>query len=59
MAGYWGVGLGSGILFCFPLGYGADGLWWGMISGVVFSNVLMYWRFTQRLADARASLNVV
>jgi MATE family multidrug resistance protein len=59
MAGYWAVGLGSGVWFCFPLGYGADGLWWGMISGVMFSNILMYWRFTQRIADARASLNVV
>ncbi len=58
LAGYWAIGLGSGVWFCFPLGYGADGLWWGMISGVAFSNVLMYWRFTQRLADARASLKV-
>lgn len=59
MAGYWCVGLSAGVLFCFPLGYGADGIWWGMISGVVFSNVLMYWRFTQRLADARASVSAV
>jgi MATE family multidrug resistance protein len=52
MAGYWAVGLGSGVWLCFPLGYGADGLWWGLVAGVVLSNVLMYRRFQTRLAEA-------
>jgi len=59
MAGYWGVGLGSGVWLCFPAGYGADGLWWGLTAGVLFSNMLMYWRFTVRLADARRTLSAV
>lgn len=58
MAGYWAVGLGSGVWLCFPGGYGADGLWWGLVAGVLFSNILMYWRFTARLTDARQSLSV-
>lgn len=56
LAGYWGVGLGSGLWLCFPLGYGADGLWWGLVAGVLFSNILMFRRFTERLAQAEISL---
>ena len=56
MAGYWGIGLGVGTWLCFPLGYGATGLWWGLILGPVFSNVLMFWRFHVRLAQAERQL---
>lgn len=59
LAGYWAVGLGSGVWLCFPKGYGADGLWWGLVAGVLFSNVIMYWRFSKRLADARHTLSGV
>ncbi len=58
LAGYWLVGLGSGVWLCFPQGYGAAGLWWGLVAGVLFSNILMYWRFTNRLGDARRVLSV-
>ena len=57
MAGYWGVGLGAGVWLCFPLGYGAEGLWWGLVAGVLFSNILMFWRFQVRIADAQRSLS--
>jgi MATE family multidrug resistance protein len=56
LAGYWAVGLGSGLVLCFPLGFGATGLWWGLVAGVAFSNILMFRRFTARLADARVAL---
>ncbi len=56
MAGYWGIGLGIGTWLCFPLGYGAKGLWWGLIMGPVFANILMFWRFHVRLAQAERSL---
>ena len=56
MAGYWAVGIGVGTWLCFPLGYGEIGLWWGLVAGVVFSNILMFWRFRQRLQDAERSL---
>jgi MATE family multidrug resistance protein len=59
MAGYWFVGLGSGVWLCFQKGYGADGLWWGLVAGVLFSNMLMYWRFVNRLTDARRSLSAI
>ena len=59
MAGYWGVGMTSGIILCFPLGYGANGLWSGMVLGVVLADILMYWRFTNRITNARAALNII
>lgn len=58
MAGYWVVGLGTGAWLCFHEGYGADGLWWGLVAGVLFANILMYWRFIRRLKDARHALSV-
>ena len=59
MVGYWAVGMGAGIFLCFPLGYGANGLWSGMVVGVLFSNILMYWKFTHRLATVRATLKTI
>jgi len=58
LVGYWAVGLGSGVALCFPLGFGAAGLWWGLVAGVACSNILMYWRFAARLADARRALEI-
>lgn len=56
MVGYWAVGIGLGTWLCFPMGYGENGLWWGLILGVIFSNVLMFWRFYRRLDEAARSL---
>jgi MATE family multidrug resistance protein len=56
MAGYWAVGIGSGVWLCFPLGYGAEGLWWGLVAGVLFSNILMFWRFKMRIAHAARAI---
>jgi len=56
MIGYWAVGIGFGTWLCFPMAYGEVGLWWGLILGVVFSNLLMFWRFRRRLAHAEKSL---
>ena len=50
-------GPGGGMPGFGPGGYGFDGLWWGLVAGVVFSNILMYWRFTRRLEQARQFLN--
>lgn len=56
MAGYWAVGIGSGVWLCFPLGYGAEGLWWGLVAGVLFSSILMFRRLQTRIADVAQSL---
>ena len=56
MIGYWVIGLGVGAWLCFPLGYGVIGLWWALIFGSVFGNVLMFWRFYVRLAQVEDQL---
>jgi MATE family multidrug resistance protein len=56
VAGYWAVGLGLGVWLCFVMDHGADGLWYGLIVGAVFSNLLMYRRFARRMKVAEESL---
>jgi len=43
--GYWLVGLGSGYMLGFKLGWGAPGLWWGLATGLAFTAILLAWRF--------------
>jgi MATE family, multidrug efflux pump len=57
MAGYWGVGLGIGTWLCFPMNYGAKGLWWGLILGPVIANILMIWRFQVRVSEAERRMD--
>jgi multidrug resistance protein, MATE family len=58
LAGYWLVGLGTGTILCFPLGFGAEGLWWGLILGPVVANVLMLSRFRRRMAEVTVVLSL-
>jgi multidrug resistance protein, MATE family len=39
--GYWGVGFVGSWLLGFPLGYGAAGLWWGILLGTVVVALLL------------------
>lgn len=57
LAGYWGVGLGIGTWLCFPMGYGAKGLWLGLILGPAFATILMLWRFQVRLFQAKQRMD--
>lgn len=43
--GYWLIGLGSGYVFGFRLGWGAPGLWGGVALGLAFTACLLAWRF--------------
>jgi len=43
--GYWVLGVGGGALLAFPLGLGADGLWWGMALGLTVTGSLLAGRF--------------
>lgn len=56
ITGYWLVGIGLGTWLCFPMGYGADGMWWGLVSGALVATVLMAVRFGQRMRQARIAL---
>lgn len=52
--GYWGVGFASSWVLGFPLGFGAVGLWWGILLGTVAVAVLLIWRLYRVGARAAA-----
>lgn len=49
---YWGVGLSLGYLFGIHLGYGAPGLWWGLVAGLAAASVWLTFRFHRQTATA-------
>ena len=49
---FWGIGLTSGYLLCFMVGWGAVGLWVGQYTGVAVGGVIFVWRFC-RLTRSR------
>lgn len=61
LAGYWALGLGSGTLLCFGFGFGARGLWWGLVAGVVLCNLLLLRQLGRRfdaLDESPASASI-
>ncbi|MDH3970264.1 MAG: MATE family efflux transporter, partial [Rhodospirillales bacterium] len=48
--GYWGLGVGGGCVLAFPLGWGAEGLWWGMALGLIVTGSLLARRFLRLTA---------
>ncbi|MFC4125709.1 MATE family efflux transporter [Nocardia rhizosphaerae] len=53
LIGYWAVGLPSALLFAFPLGLGAAGVWWGLTTGLATTAALMLRKYL-RLLDTAA-----
>lgn len=48
--GYWGIGMGVGIVLAFPLGLRGVGIWLGLASGLVIVAVLLVTRWARRRA---------
>lgn len=42
---FWGIGLTTGYILGFPLGWGGTGLWWGQSIGLAVAAILFVWRF--------------
>ena len=55
--GYWVLGAGGGWLLAFPMGLGAEGLWWGLAIGLTVTGSLLAARFI--LLTAPSELPVV
>jgi MATE family multidrug resistance protein len=51
LAGYWITGLGTGSFMCFVLDMGIQGLWWGLVGGVLLCCLLLYRRLRVRIAS--------
>ena len=45
---YWVIGLPASYILAFSLGYGAVGLWLGLVIGLAVAAVLLLWRFWGR-----------
>jgi MATE family multidrug resistance protein len=44
LAGYFVVGLPLGAWLCFTWGWGAQGIWWGLVAGLAAVAALLGWR---------------
>jgi len=56
---YWGVGMPLGATLGIGIGWGAPGMWVGLVAGLSFAALLLTWRFTRmarQLDDSPAPL---
>ena len=44
---YWALALPLGYFFGFPLGFGAQGVWYGLLIGLTIVAIVMFWRFNK------------
>ena len=51
LVGHWLVGLPIGYVFCFRLGYGVVGLWFGLSAGLILVGAVLLWKWW-RMAQA-------
>jgi MATE family multidrug resistance protein len=49
--GFWIVGFSGAYAFGFPLGYGAEGIWFGLTLGLFVFASLLVWRFHRLTAS--------
>ena len=50
---YWGIGMPVGWWLAFHGGFGARGMWMGLIAGLTAAAVLLYTRFVRLTARQR------
>ncbi len=56
--GYWVFGIPCGYLLGFVLGYGAEGLWWGLALGLSVTAAMLFWRFLRLSQRRRLEVDV-
>lgn len=56
LAGYWAIGLPVAYLLCFPLGWGAPGIWVGLSTALILIGcaLVLAWRRAIRMAAMQA-----
>jgi MATE family multidrug resistance protein len=52
---YWLIGMPCAYVFGFTLGWGAPGIWWGLVVGLMLAGGFMIWRFWSGPAQKVAS----
>ncbi len=53
---YWAIGIGLGGWLSFSVGYGAAGLWFGLVAGAIAGIVMALLRFRTQLVLAEEKL---
>ncbi|HEX3748815.1 MAG TPA: MATE family efflux transporter [Bryobacteraceae bacterium] len=55
LAGYWAVGMPVAYVLCFPLGWGASGIWVGLSAALVLigATLVVFWQRAIRIATLR------
>jgi MATE family multidrug resistance protein len=54
LGGYWAIGLPVAYLLCFPLGWGAVGIWVGLSSALILIGLVLVLVWRHRLLAAPA-----
>jgi MATE family multidrug resistance protein len=49
---YWVLGLPVGYFFGIHLGYGVQGIWWGLLLGLLTASILLFFRFQHKTRKA-------
>ncbi|SFO23896.1 multidrug resistance protein, MATE family [Chitinophaga sp. YR627] len=52
---YWGLGLPIGYLFGIHLNFGIQGIWWGLLIGLLTASILLFFRFQHKTKAVLAS----
>ncbi|MEM6617976.1 MAG: MATE family efflux transporter [Pseudomonadota bacterium] len=50
--GYWVLALPIAYILAFPIGYGAEGVWAGLVIGLSFASATMLWRYVRMMPRA-------
>ena len=54
LVAYWAIGLPLGYLFGFRLGFGGEGIWWGLLIGLSLTALAMFLRLRKFLRSSVA-----
>ena len=50
---HWAIGLPTGYLLCFVIGWGVYGLWIGLSLGLIVTGVILFWVWTVKIRQYR------
>jgi MATE family multidrug resistance protein len=54
---YWVIGLPSGYLLAFPLGFGEEGVWYGLLIGLSVTAIILFMRFDTKSKKLALKIN--
>jgi multidrug resistance protein, MATE family len=55
LIGYWVIGMPVVYVLCFPLGWGASGIWVGLSAALILIGAALVVVWRKRLGDSKSS----